>query len=286
MAGSNEPRSAPERHSVERSLLELEPPETREFGDPRLEWKRLFSETIGTFLLVVVGAGGGVVGAVSDGAISRTSAVVAPALMVMAIILFMGAVSGAHLNPAVTLGFAARGDFPWRRVPGYIVVQLVGAPLACLLLWAIFGKIGSLGATKPGPGIDSWQAMLIELVLTAGLLSTILGTASRGQNVGPMSALAAAGWIALAGLWSSPVSGASKNPARSFGPDAALGDFSHYWVYVVGPLLGAAIAVGIAWILRGAGDAGGQAAAQGSLGLGVTRQPIPDPRQGTGLRDS
>jgi aquaporin Z len=108
--------------------------------------------------------------------------------------------------------------------------------------------------------------MLIELVLTAGLLSTILGTASRAQNVGPISALGVAGWIALAGLWSSPVSGASMNPARSFGPDAALGDFSHYWVYVVGPLLGAAIAVGIAWILRGpGGDTGEVAAAQGNL---------------------
>ena len=109
--------------------------------------------------------------------------------------------------------------------------------------------------------------MLLELILTVGLLSTILGTASRAQNVGPMSALGVAGYIALAGLWSSPISGASMNPARSFGPDLALGDFSHYWVYVVGPLLGAAIAVGIAWVLRGpGGDAGGTAAAQGTLG--------------------
>jgi aquaporin Z len=106
----------------------------------------------------------------------------------------------------------------------------------------------------------------MELVLTAGLVSTILGTASRAQNVGPLSALAVAGYIALAGLWSSPVSGASMNPARSFGPDMALADFSHYWVYVVGPLLGGAIAVAIAWVLRGpGGDTGGVAAAQGAL---------------------
>jgi len=250
---------------VER-LLELEPPGIRDFDDPALEWRRLFSELLGTFLLVIVGAGGAVVNAQSEGAISRTAAVVSPALMVMAIILFMGAVSGAHLNPAVSLGFAARGDFPWRRVPGYIVMQLAGATLACLLLWAILGKIGSLGATEPGAGIADWQAMLFELVLTAGLLSTILGTASRAQNVGAMSAIAVGGYIALAGLWSSPISGASMNPARSFGPDLALGDFSHYWVYVVGPLAGAAIAVGIAWVLRGAGgDAGGAAAAQGTL---------------------
>jgi aquaporin Z len=136
-----------------------------------------------------------------------------------------------------------------------------------LLLWAIFGKVGQLGATEPGAGFASWQAMLMEMVLTAGLLSTILGTASRAQNVGALSAVAVGGYIALAGLWSSPVSGASMNPARSFGPDLALGNFSNYWVYIAGPLLGAAIAVGFAWVLRGrGGDSGGVAAAQGDLG--------------------
>jgi aquaporin Z len=146
-------------------------------------------------------------------------------------------------------------------------MQLIGSTLACLLLWAILGKLGGLGATEPGSGVADWQAMLFELVLTAGLLSTILGTASSAQNVGALSALAVAGYIALAGLWSSPISGASMNPARSFGPDLANWDFSSYWVYLVGPLLGAGIAVGIAWILRGpGGDAGGAAAAQGKLG--------------------
>ena len=226
----------------------------------------MFAELLGTFLLVVVGAGGAVVSAASAGAIERAAAVTAPALMVMAIILFMGAVSGAHLNPAVTLAFAVRGDFPWRRVPGYLLVQLAGATAACLLLWAMFGKIGMLGATEPGPGFDDLQAMLMELLLTAGLVSTILGTASRSQNVGAVSALAVGGYIALAGLWSSPVSGASMNPARSFGPDVALADFSHYWVYVVGPLAGALLAVLLAWLLRGSADLGGAAAAQGAVG--------------------
>ena len=246
-------------------LLILEPRISKDFDNPSLEYRRLFSELLGTFLLVLVGAGGGVINAQSNGAISRTAAVTAPALMVMAIILFMGTISGAHLNPAVSLAFAARGDFPWRRVPGYIIVQLMGATLACLLLWAMFGQIGQLGATEPGAGIHNWQAMLMELLLTAGLVSTILGTASRAQNVGPLSALAVAGYIALAGLWSSPVSGASMNPARSFGPDMALVDFSHYWVYVVGPLLGGLVAVAIAFVLRGPGDEGGVAAAQGAL---------------------
>jgi aquaporin Z len=252
--------------SRRRALVALEFPSMLEFDDPTLEWRRLFSELLGTFLLVLVGAGGGVVGALSHGMISRATAVTAPGLTVIAIILFMGAVSGAHLNPAVTIAFTLRRDFPWRRVPGYVLVQLLGATLACLFLRALFGKVGMLGATEPGAHIHDWQAMLIELVLTAGLVSTILGTASRAQNVGALSALGVGAYIILAGLWSSPVSGASMNPARSFAPDLVIGDFKHFWVYLVGPLAGALIAVAFAWILRGpGGDPGGLAAARGML---------------------
>jgi aquaporin Z len=247
-----------------RAWYSLEFGSRADFDDPRQEWRRLFAEALGTFFLVLVAAGAEVVAAKSNGAISRTAAVTAPGLMVMAIILFMGAVSGAHLNPAVTLAFAARGDFPWRRVPGYVLLQLVGATLACLFLWAVLGKIGALGATEPGADIRAWQAMLIELILTVGLVSVILGTASSAQNVGALSAFAVGGYIVLAGLWSSPISGASMNPARSFGPDLANGDFANYWVYVVGPIGGALCAVGIAYVLRGrGGDVGGVRAARG-----------------------
>ena len=250
-------------------LHELEGSETpweRRFRDPTHEWRRLFAELLGSFLLVLAGAGAPVVNAVSHGAIGRGAAVTAPGLSVMAIILFMGTVSGAHLNPAVSIAFAARGDFPWRRVPGYIVVQLVGATLAVLFLDAVFGKVGMLGATVPGAGINDGQALLMELVLTVGLMSTILGTASRSQNVGPLSAVAVGGYVVLAGLWSSPITGASMNPARSFAPALVLGDFSHYWVYAVGPISGALLATAIAFILRGrGGDEHAIAAAQGTL---------------------
>src|SRR6267378_3694927 len=164
--------------------------EERRYEDPTREWRRLFAELLGTFLLVEAGAGAVVVNAFSHGSIGRGAAVTAPGLAVMAVILFMGAVSGAHLNPVVTLAFAARGDFPWRRVPGYLLVQLLGATFAVLFLDAMFGKLGMLGATVPGAGIDDGQALLMELALTAGLVSTILGTASRSQNVGPLSAVA------------------------------------------------------------------------------------------------
>ncbi len=236
------------------------------FDDPRLEWRRLFAEGFGTFFLVLVAAGAGVVSAVVPNSVGREAAVVAPGLMVMAIILFMGAVSGAHLNPAVSIAFAARGDFPWKRVPGYISAQLVGAVVACGFLALTFGRIGMLGATEPAMGISDLQALLIELVLTLGLVSTILGTASKAQNVGPIAALAVGGYVALAGLWASPIGGASMNPARSFGPDLLLGNFAHLWVYVVGPIVGGLLAVAVAYVLRGpGGDEPAIAAAQGRL---------------------
>jgi aquaporin Z len=247
-------------------LLALEFGSKAQFEDPRFEWRRLFSELLGTFMLVLVAAGGGLLH--SEGQITLAAAVVAPGLMVTAIILFMGAVSGAHLNPVVSLAFALRGDFPWRRVPGYVVTQLAGATLACLFLEAVFGNVHHLGATLPGRGFADWQALLMEVALTASLVSVILGTASAAQNVGRVAALAVGGYIALAGLWAAPVSGTSMNPARSFGPALVSGDFSGYWLYVVGPLAGALIAVGCAFILRGAGGHPiSYAAGSGTLGL-------------------
>jgi aquaporin Z len=248
-------------------ILMLEFGDRDDFDDPQLEYRRLFSELLGTFLLVLVAAGGGILH--GKGQISIAAAVVAPGLMVLGIILFMGAVSGAHLNPAVSLAFAVRGDFPWKRVPGYIITQLVGATLACLFLLAVFGNVQHLGATLPGPGYHDWQAFLMEIALTGGLLSVILGTASAAQNVGAIGALGVGGYIALAGLWAAPVSGTSMNPARSFGPALVSGDWSAYWVYVAGPLIGAAIAVGCATILRGrGGDPISHAAGSGVLTSG------------------
>ncbi len=236
-----------------------------EFNDPGLAYRRLFGEMLGTFMLVLVAAGGGILHA--RGEISLSAAVVAPGLMVMAIILFMGAVSGAHLNPVVSIAFALRGDFPWKRVPGYVVVQLLGATLACLFLLALFGNVEHLGATLPGPGYRSWQAFLIEVALTGTLVSVILGTASSAQNVGTIGALGVGGYIALAGLWAAPVSGTSMNPARSFGPALVSGDWSAYWAYAAGPMLGACLAVGCALILRGRGgaDQAARTAASGDL---------------------
>jgi aquaporin Z len=251
-----------------------------DFWDDRYEGRRLFSELLGTFFLVLVAVGGGMVSARFGGsAVPYAAKVVAPGLMVAAIILFMGTVGGAHLNPAVSFAFALRGDFPWKRVPAYIVAQFAGAVLATLLLWCLIGKQGSAGLTLPGSGISTTTAMVWELVLTAGLVSVILGTASGAQQVGSLAALGVGAYIALAGLWGSPVSGASMNPARSLGPALVKGDWTGWWAYLAGPVAGAAIAVGFAYLLRGRGGGrSGSAAAMGTLGTGW--QPGPQPTAG------
>ena len=240
-----------------------------DFWDDSYEGRRLFSELLGMFFLVLVAVGAGMVNAHFGGsAVPYGARVVAPALMVMAIILFMGTVSGAHLNPAVSIGFALRGDFPWKRVPAYIVAQFAGAILATLLLWGLIGKQGSAGLTLPGSGISTTTAMVWELVLTTGLVSVILGTASGAQQVGALAALGVSSYIALAGLWGAPVSGASMNPARSLGPALVLGNWTSWWAYLAGPVAGAVIAVCFARVLRGPGGGrSGVEAAQGTLGI-------------------
>jgi aquaporin Z len=241
-----------------------------DFQDPKQEWRRLFSELLGTFFLVLVAAGGGMMGQAFLNTISRAAAVVAPGMMVMAIILFMGKVSGAHLNPVVSIGFAMRRDFPWRRVPGYVVVQLAGAALAAWFLQSVIHVSATYGSNYTASGYSSFDAFLMETVLTLGLVSVILGTASGAQNVGVLGAIGVGSYIALAGLWGSPISGASMNPARTFGPDLVGADFADYWVYVAGPLLGAVLAVGAAFLLRGPGGGqSGSAAGQGALGTEV-----------------
>jgi aquaporin Z len=264
MANVIEPVEVLEQSVIDRIL---------DFQDPRQEWRRLFSELLGTFFLVLVAAGGGMMSHAFPGQISRQAAVVAPGLMVMAIILFMGKVSGAHLNPVVSVAFALRGDFPWWRVPGYIVVQLGGATLAALFLRAVIDVSAKFGSNYPASGYSNGAAFWMEAILTLGLVSVILGTASGAQNVGIIGAFGVGGYIALAGLWGSPISGTSMNPARTFGPDLVGRDWTAYWVYVAGPLAGAVVAVACAFVLRGRGGGrSGSGAAQGALYTEIERE--------------
>ncbi len=267
--GSGQPDATQQQLMIERQLA-------FDFYDPSLEWRRLFAETWGTFLLVLVAAGGGVVATMSGGRVTLGMMVVAPGMMVMAIIYFMGAVSGAHLNPAVTLAFALRRDFPWKRVPGYMLAQVIGGISAAVFLRAMFGTVGALGATLPGGGVTDVKALAMEVVLTAGLVNTILGTASGARNIGTNGAIAVGGYIALAGLWAAPVSGASMNPVRSLAPDVVRGNFHTTWIYVVGPWVGALIGVAFEWILKGKASAAGKIAARGTLGVDNPARPGTD----------
>ena len=244
-------------HAADRDLSE------RYFLDTGREGRRLFAELWGTFLLVLVAIGADIASALSGGALPGPLAAAAPGVMVMVAIYFIGAVSGAHINPAVTLAFALRGNFPWRRVPGYLAAQFAGAILAALLLHALFGVVADLGATTPKHGVTSVQALVLEIVLTAGLVNAILGTASGARNIGTNAGIAVGGYVALAGLWASTFTGASMNPARSFGPDLMRADFATTWIYLVAPLVGAAIGVGFEWILKGPPTRHGSKAAQG-----------------------
>jgi aquaporin Z len=227
-------------------------------------WIRLIIEFLGTFILVTVAAGAGVINHYAGGnPVSRTAAVIAPGAVVMAMIYAWGPLSGLHINPAVTFAFTARGVFPRAWVLPYWVVQLGGAICAALFLQLMFGDVaagGNYPISKPG---GDWRSLVMEIVLTTILASVILNTATGSRSIGHNAALAVGATVALLGLFASPISGASMNPARSLGPDIVSTDFTGWWVYIVGPLIGAAIAVVIIMAVRGLPDKQEREAAEG-----------------------
>ncbi|HLY30912.1 MAG TPA: aquaporin [Ktedonobacterales bacterium] len=210
----------------------------------------LIAELVGTFALTFVAAGSSVVAHVSAGKMSEAAALIAPGLLVMTLIYTLGDVSGAHINPAVTLAFSLRGVFPWRSAFVYWLAQFVGAILAALLLRGLFGVVAQVGVTRPMGGLT--QAFVMEIVATFLLVLVILGTADGSRLVGHNAGIAVGGVIALGGLLAGPISGASLNPARSLGPALAMGSLDNLWIYLLAPCLGATVAVGIIWLTRGA----------------------------------
>ena len=247
-------------------------------------WIRLIIEFVGTFVLVTVAAGSGVINHyVGGGPISRTAAVIAPGAVVMAMIYAWGPLSGLHINPAVTLAFTARRVFPAAWVVPYWVAQFAGAIGAALVLQAMYGNV-SAGGNYPiaVPGGD-WRSLVMETMLTAILVSVILNTATGGRSIGHNAALAVGGTVALLGLFASPISGASMNPGRTLGPDIVASDYAGWWVYIVGPVVGALIAVAIINAVRGLPDKEEREAAQGGalpiLGSAKGPSGVPAPRR-------
>lgn len=227
------------------------------------EAQRLTAEFVGTFFLTFVAAGADVVESTSGGQIGHVAHYLAPGLLVTAMIWSISAVSGAHINPAVTFAFVVRGSFPIARAVGYWIAQLAASVCAALVLHAFFGAAIARGVTEPGAGVTRLGAATWELLLTLLLVSIILGTSEEAAVVGKNAALAVGFTVALCGLFSSPVSGASMNPARSFGPALVAGRLSDVWIYFVGPLLGSLAAVGLAYIIHGRPTESERAAAHG-----------------------
>jgi len=227
-------------------------------------WIRIIIEFLGTFVLVTVAAGAGVINHyVGGGPVSRTAAVIAPGAVVMAMIYAWGPLSGLHINPAVTFAFFGRGVFPWAWVVPYLAAQFAGAICAALFLQAMFGDVsagGNYPIAKPG---GDWRSFVMEIVLTAILVSIILNTATGHRSIGHNAAIAVGATVALLGLFASPISGASMNPARSLGPDIVANHYTGWWIYLAAPVIGAAIAVVIIMAVRGAPERKELDAAQG-----------------------
>jgi MIP family channel proteins len=199
------------------------------------------AELVGTFTLVFIGAGAGALVVAGNSSGGLVGVALAHAIALVVIVYAWGTISGAHVNPAVTFGLAVAGRFPWIRAVRYWIAQLLGAAIAGYLLLLLIGTQGNLGMTVPAPTVSIAQAIVIEAVLTFFLVIAVFGSAVAGRN-GNGAALAIGLVLGMDILMGGPLTGGSMNPARSFGPALAMGDFSTLYVYFVGPLIGGAIA--------------------------------------------
>jgi aquaporin Z len=208
------------------------------------EIREAFTEAIGTFILVLAGTGAIIVNEISDGALTHLGISIVFGGVVAAMIYATGHISQAHLNPAVTLAFWAGGFFPRRQVLAYILAQCLGAGWASVLLLLLFGRVGNLGATLPLHD-NWWQAFILEIILTFILMFVIFGSGLDRRAHQGFAGLAIGLTVALEAAFMGPITGASMNPARSFGPALAGGIWQHHWVYWAAPIIGAQLAVGV-----------------------------------------
>ncbi|MEZ5386259.1 MAG: aquaporin [Prosthecobacter sp.] len=209
---------------------------------------KLLSEFLGTFTLVFAGTGAIIINDVSGGVIGHAGIALTFGLVVMAMIYTFGDVSGAHLNPAVTLGFAVARRFAWKDVPGFIGAQIGGACVASGVLRLLFPTNDKLGATLPAG--SAMQSFVLEFILTAILMLTILRISTGAKEKGITAGIAIGGVIALEAMFAGPICGASMNPARSLAPALVSGHLEHLWIYLTATVLGAFVAVPLAKALE------------------------------------
>ena len=212
--------------------------------------RRALAEGLAAFALVFAGCGAIVADAEYGGALGTVGVALVFGLVIMVMVYAIGHLSGAHINPAVTVAFTLSRHFPAREAAAYIAAQVTGATLASLALLAIWtGQPADLGATVPSVGAGS--ALIYELLMTAFLMFVIMAVATDTRAVGAAAAIAIGGTIGLDALFGGLVTGASMNPARSFGPALVTGTWTDFWVYVVGPVLGAALGATAYQLVRG-----------------------------------
>lgn len=205
--------------------------------------RQLVAECFGTFVLLFAGTGAVVVND-THGGITHAGIAATFGLVVLALVYALGDVSGAHLNPAVSVGFAAAGRFPWRAVPPYLLAQAAGAFAASVTLRLLFPDHPTLGATRPAG--DPWQSFAVEVLLTLFLMAVVLRVSCGAKEKGITAGIAVGAVIALEALFAGPVSGASMNPTRSLAPAVVSGRTEHLWVYLTAPTLGALLGVLVA----------------------------------------
>jgi MIP family channel proteins len=210
-------------------------------------WRRSGAELFGTYALVTAGCGAIVVNELT-GALTHVGVALTFGLIVVVIVAATGHLSGAHLNPAVTLAFALTRHFPWRETPAYIAGQMIGAVAGSLTLLGLFGPVANLGATLPAG--SALQSLGLEVLLTAMLMFVIMAVATDTRAVGELAALAIGFTVGLDALWGGPISGASMNPARSLGPALVAGVWQDQWVYWLGPIFGATAGALLYQVLR------------------------------------
>ena len=203
--------------------------------------KRFISEIIGTFSLVFCGTGAMVINDFTGGTVTHVGVAITFGLIVMGMIYAFGDISGAHMNPAVTIGFAYAKKFPWKEVPAYVLAQLIGAFLASGILLYLFPESQTLGATMPG--LSALKVFILEIILSFFLMVVIINVSTGSKEIGVVAGIAIGSVVLLEAMFAGPITGASMNPARSIAPAVVSGNIADLWIYIFAPIIGCVLAV-------------------------------------------